>query len=54
MLDNPFDAQVTLLFAMNSYKDLVQKQENYKSRNEIFSNNNPYLTTALENLALFR
>ena len=28
MIQNPFDAQVTLQFALNSYKDAIEKQRN--------------------------
>lgn len=46
MVDNPYAAQITLQFALNSYKELNE----CKRKNKI----NPYLNNALENLALFR
>ena len=48
MVQNPYAAQITLQFALNSYKELTQ------ARKQSSSNINPYLNNALENLALFR
>jgi len=48
MVKNPYAAQITLQFALNSYKELTE------ARKTSSSNINPYLNNALENLALFR
>jgi hypothetical protein len=46
MVNNPYAAQITLQFALNSYKELNEQRRQNKL--------NPYLSNALENLALFR
>lgn len=45
MVNNPYAAQVTLQFALSSYKEMNSNRQNKL---------NPYLNNALENLALFR
>ena len=45
MIDNPYAAQVTLQYALSSYKELNDERKNKF---------NPYLCNALENLALFK